>query len=111
MMLDTETLLPPSWEAMLPQKFSAATTWPTPADEATPADDEHAAAASNRTAPAPNVVLHRIARSLSHQRKRTIIGMILAVKKTGRAQWRARPAGRVLYLDGSPGNRDGARRD
>jgi hypothetical protein len=27
MMLVTFTWLPPSWEAMLPQKFSAATTW------------------------------------------------------------------------------------
>jgi hypothetical protein len=39
MMLVTLTWLPPSWEAMLPQKFSAATTWivfppPEPEDEA-----------------------------------------------------------------------------
>src|SRR5882757_207206 len=38
MMLVTFTWLPPSWEAMLPQKFSAATTWivlpPEPDDEA-----------------------------------------------------------------------------
>src|SRR5260221_13585715 len=52
MMLVTGTCSPPSWEAMLPQEFSAATTWIFPPDDGPVAPDPellHPATASATT--------------------------------------------------------------
>jgi hypothetical protein len=70
MMLVTATLLSPSWEAIDPQKFSAAVTWILPAvlDEVAAEPDPHpaATAATSRSArpPPTNRALHLAIRSI-----------------------------------------------